>query len=214
MADDCHDWVAGDPTLPRPPVRRVLHGAAPQPGRAHDGRPRLGVSRVGHALQDAGAHTYIHTRASVGPRWPTSDPASTASKWPLWLSGSAYSTGERPRDGAAFLGNPYPHSHVRSWCTQAFCLTGHDNTVCSILSQDADPQVRAAASCRPPRAPATTFSLSVKQKSNRDKGKAKSRTPPSSPFVSTDQPNTSPPRRTNPDPFLVEGCVHCQIRAL
>ena len=27
--------------------------------------------------------------------------------------------------------------------TQAFCLTGHDNTVCSIISQEADPQVRA-----------------------------------------------------------------------
>jgi pleiotropic regulator 1 len=25
--------------------------------------------------------------------------------------------------------------------TQAFCLTGHDNTVCSIISQSADPQV-------------------------------------------------------------------------
>ena len=32
-----------------------------------------------------------------------------------------------------------------------------------------------------------------KEKSNRDKGKAKSRTPPSSPFVYTDQPNTSLP---------------------
>jgi len=51
---------------------------------------RDSVCRVWDMRSKTQVRTRIYTPVPVsGPRWPTSDPASTASKWPLWLSRSA-----------------------------------------------------------------------------------------------------------------------------
>jgi hypothetical protein len=90
----------GHPQLPRPPVGRVLAGAAPHPGRAADRRPRQRVPRVGHAQQGAGAlperprqHRLLHHHRAHGP---AGEEGGGGQVWrrAAWLRGGGSSRGQ------------------------------------------------------------------------------------------------------------------------